>query len=158
MNQISPWLYIGDANDGKNLAAIDAAGITAVWNATRETDGFPPEAKARIAYWKLDQDDGAPIAVEKLDLFAAWLAIQGIHARHVLVHCGAGVSRAATFATLALMLTSGMGWEDCLAHVRAARPIVNPHELLKESVLIWWGLRDAICHHYPPGYLVAGGR
>lgn len=146
MNQVNPWLWIGDAQDGRNLAAIDEANITAVFNATQETDGFPAEAKARIGYLRLDQADGATIPFGKLDQFAAWLAIQGQHGRHVLVHCGAGVSRAATFATVALMLVSALGWDECLEHVARARPIVQPHPELKRSVLAWYAERDGVCH------------
>lgn len=150
MNQINPWLWIGDANDGRNVQAIKDAGITAVFNATQETDGLTAADKAEIGYLRLDQQDGMPIPFEKLDLFAAWLAVQGQHGRHVLIHCGAGISRAATFATVALMLVSAMSWDDCLAHVQRARPQVGPAPALKRSVLAWYAERDGVCHKPAP--------
>jgi protein-tyrosine phosphatase len=153
MNKINDWLWIGDANDGKNIAAIDAAGIKAVWNATRETDSFPADVKRRIAYQRIDQDDGAPISFDKLDLFTGWLAVQGWHSRSILVHCGAGVSRAATFGTFALMICSGVSWEECLAAIRAKRPQVSPNPVLKQSVMEWWAARcGELCeyHRMPP--------
>lgn len=151
MNQINRWLWIGDANDGRNIAAIDEAGITAVLNITKETDNFPAEAKQRIAYLRLDQDDGAPIPPATLDRAAAWLAIQGNRQRSVLIHCAAGVSRAATFATMYLMLVSALPWDVCLDAVRAVRPQVSPNAILLVSLKEWWAGYDlAAAERFPP--------
>jgi hypothetical protein len=155
MNQVNPWLWIGDAADGRDWAKILEHGIGAVWNATQETDGWPAETKARIAYHRANQPDGAAIPFEILDYFAAWQAVQSHHGRAILSQCGAGVSRAATFGTLALMLASGMvgpsGWETCLGRIREVRPQVAPHPALRESVLRWYAERDGICHQFTEG-------
>lgn len=150
MDRIVPWLWIGDAADGKNLPAITAAGIGAVCNATKEADGWSP-VDAGVAYLQLDQDDGVEIPLERLDLFAAWMAIQCQHGRHLLIHCGAGVSRSATFCTVALMLASGgVPWDECLAAVRKARPSASPAAPLTLSVLRWYAARDGLpCHRAP---------
>ena len=43
----------------------------------------------------------------------------------LLVHCGAGIGRAGTMATLVLV-GLGMGEEEALAHVAAHRPMAGP--------------------------------
>uniref|UniRef100_A0A8C4ZMW0 Dual specificity protein phosphatase 15 n=1 Tax=Gadus morhua TaxID=8049 RepID=A0A8C4ZMW0_GADMO len=44
-----------------------------------------------------------------------------------LVHCVAGVSRSVTLVVAYLMTVTGLGWVDCLAAVRAARPCARPN-------------------------------
>lgn len=142
MNQVTSWLWIGDANDGQNWQAIHAAGIRSVFNATAESDGWPAEFKKRVPYLRLNQPDGEPIPPERLDLFAAWLSFQERRGDlRLLVHCGAGISRAATFSALALMLRAGLAWGDALSWIRAARPIVCPNPALMRSLADWWRAR-----------------
>ncbi len=144
MNRVNGWLWIGDAKDGMNVAALEAAGITAAFNATPQSDNWPAAFfKARVPYLRLDQDDGAPIPPEKLDAFAAWLFVQGSSADvgepfNLLVHCGAGVSRASVFGALALLLVAQMSWGVAIGAIRAVRPQIAPNPLLAKSVREWW--------------------
>ncbi len=138
MNRVNDWLWIGDASDGRDHVMLLGEGITHVFNATRETDGWPPHFKERTPYLRLDQDDGQPIPPEKLDQFAAWLIVQGWSPIRLLVHCGAGVSRAATFAALTLMLQEGAIWSAALETLRKVRPQVAPNPALVDSVRSWW--------------------
>jgi hypothetical protein len=46
--------------------------------------------------------------------------------KRVLVHCHAGISRAATTATWYLVRYEGLSWDQALQRVRAGRPQANP--------------------------------
>lgn len=47
--------------------------------------------------------------------------------KRVLVHCHAGVSRAATAAAWYLVRHEGLTWDEALERIQDARPIVNPN-------------------------------
>ena len=136
MNRIAERLFIGDANDGADADALRGSGITAVLNATNESDRLG----GRFAYLRLGQDDGAPIPPERLDRFARWMRERMETGETVLIHCGAGVSRAATFAITWLML-AGLSWDEAEALVLAARPQIAPNAALKLSVQGWFAER-----------------
>jgi hypothetical protein len=139
MDQVATWLWVGDATAGRDWRAVEAQGITAVCNVTAETDAWPPEVKARLPYLKLNQDDGVVVPYEKLDAFAAWLhLIYQPGTTVLLVHCGAGVSRASTFAALAMLLLYKADWQTALTLILAARPTINPNPALVASVVAWW--------------------
>jgi hypothetical protein len=72
----------------------------------------------------------SPDAVLKDDVYLrlvrenlAWLAMGG----HLLVHCGAGVSRASYMTCGLLMAARCYGFQEALADLRAARPVANPN-------------------------------
>jgi protein tyrosine phosphatase len=139
MDRVATWLWVGDAQSGRDWRAVEVAGINAVCNVTPQTDDWPPEVKARIPYLRLNQDDGVAIPYEKLDAFAAWVfLIYKPGTTVLLVHCGAGVSRASTFAALAMMLLYKADWQTALTPIRAARPTINPNPVLVASVVEWW--------------------
>ncbi len=130
-----------------NWQALDAAGITSCFNATPQTDNWPADFKARTPYLRLNQDDGAAIPPEKLDQFAAWLFVQAASADSaaplaLLVHCGAGVSRASAFGALAEMLLAQLEWAIAVGQIRAVRPQVAPHPALVSSIRDWWLARQ----------------
>ena len=58
--------------------------------------------------------------------------------RNVLIACGMGISRSATFAIAALMEEEGLGLLDAFGEVRARHPEALPHPALWQS----------LCDHY----------
>lgn len=61
------------------------------------------------------------------------------HGEHVLIHCGAGIGRAGTVATLVL-IALGMDEDEALRHVAAHRPMAGPEvgaqqELVRNAAL-----------------------
>lgn len=135
MDQVDDLTWIGNQQDGMNYAVLQQHKITAVMNATSQSDNWTVEQKAVTPYLKLNQEDGAPIPMERIDEFVAWFEL---HKQDVvLYHCGAGVSRAATFAILSLMLRDGKTWDEAEFLVHAARYQINPNPILKASVMEW---------------------
>ena len=51
----------------------------------------------------------------------------------ILVHCHAGISRSATIVLLHLMINTGLSLNKAWAHLKQARPVINPN-------LGFWGL------------------
>jgi len=142
MDKVLDRLWIGDAADGRNTQLITANGITAVFNATQETDGWSEEFKTKVAYIRLDQPDGVPIPFDRLDIFTTFMdKVYDLEQKTVLVHCGAGVSRASTFTILTLMLYHTKTWDEGEEIVRAVRPMISPNPILKTSVMDWWVYR-----------------
>jgi len=133
MNRLNSQLWLGSCEDAANLDALKSAGITAVLNMTKEPD--PPAVLANLAYLQLDQDDGVAMPVTQILLGLIWLDnmvndLNGV----VLIHCAAGISRTAAMA-IAFLMTVGFSWDEGETLVRAARFYIQPHPLLKESVL-----------------------
>jgi len=134
-------LYVGDAADALNKAdELLAVGITAVMNATPQTDNI--HSDPRFHYIRLDQADGHPIPVEKIDVFLGWMKLGNLHHRTTLIHCAAGVSRAATFAIIWL-IHCGFSWDEAENLIRLRRSQINPNLVLKQSVLEFFAARKA---------------
>lgn len=125
--KITPRLATGAAiNDAADVAALVAAGITAVVDCRAETDDAPLLTGAGLAYlWNPTQDDGQH---KSPDWFAKTLAfaLPLISQPHqvVLAHCAAGVNRGPS-AAYAVM--RALGWTAAAAEatMRAARPQVG---------------------------------
>jgi len=141
MNKIIERLYVGDTADALNKADdLYDYGITAVMNATPQTDNISGDS--RFHYIRLDQQDGQPIPREKIEMFLGWM-IRGVREQRItLIHCAAGISRAATFAITWLMYC-GFGWDEAEEIIRVKRPQINPNPLLKQSILEFFNRRDA---------------
>jgi len=155
MDKVTSWLWVGDQRAGFDWQTLDHEGITAVFNATPTTDNWPADMKARVPYLRMNQDDGAPIPLAKLDAYADWFLKCRAAGKRLLVHCAAGVSRASTFAIFSLILESGWSqvqhatdpvqrrleaseaWDKYEFLVRQRREQIQPHPYLKQSVMEW---------------------
>lgn len=135
MDKILDRLYIGDGADGRNAEALRSTGITSVMNAQLETDSLG----GAFTYLRLNQPDCEPIPRVLIDSFLTWMrremSIPGVK---VLVHCGAGVSRASAF-TIAYLMSFGFSWDEAEVFVRSKRPQISPHPALKNSVIDYFG-------------------
>jgi protein-tyrosine phosphatase len=76
------------------------------------------------ALWHPIPDLHAP-AIDDARALVAELRARLSAGEHVLLHCGAGIGRAGTFAA-AVLLDHGVPLDDALATVRAARPMAGP--------------------------------
>lgn len=145
MNAISRFLWIGDLTDGANVVELKRAGITAVVNVTpqplpwsgpqvelRSSPAQPP--KIPFAYLQLNQNDGAPIPLSTLAAYIGVMQVWMAGRQRVLIHCGAGISRAAAFM-IGWLAWGGFEWDAAEEIVRRARPIIAPAPQLKESWL-----------------------
>eukprot|EP00043_Microstomoeca_roanoka_P018861 m.205769 g.205769 ORF g.205769 m.205769 type:complete len:243 (-) comp16899_c2_seq6:2452-3180(-) len=124
MQLVVPGLYIGSYHPASDKATLDQAGITHICCCI----GVPPRFSEDFKYMTLPAADSPDQDMSQYfdttyQFISEALASNG----KVLVHCGAGISRAATI-TLAFMLRSmHISLESAFSHLRAVRPVVSPN-------------------------------
>lgn len=141
MNQVLNELWIGDQDDANNVALLRDHGIRAVANLTPYPDFFVESGGTvahEFAYLQLDLQDGEEAPQEKIATFLKWVIGMRFDRRPVLIHCGAGISRASSF-TICWLMFCGFSWDQAEELVKIARPIIMPHYLLKKSILEFFG-------------------
>ena len=109
-----------------DVAALKAAGITAVVDCRGEFDDTPLLAGSGMGYlWDGTADDGQP---KPPSWFAPALAfalpLLAQPGQRVYCHCAAGVNRGPSMAA-AIMIASGFTSADAAAVIRQARPQVG---------------------------------
>ena len=122
ITQIDELLYVGGQFRPRQWPALHALGIRAVLSLQAEYEdqfhGTPPTRALR-----LEVPDFHPPSVEQLHQAIAF--IQAAHAERlpVMIHCHAGVGRAALTAS-AYLVSQGRGAAEAFHALRRARPIV----------------------------------
>lgn len=90
-------------------------------------------------------EDGEPLDEDTLRRGVDFVLAQRAAGKHVLIACGAGISRSTTFAIAALKEAEGLSLLTAAREVRRAHPNGLPH------VALW----SSLCLHYqePHDYL-----
>jgi predicted protein tyrosine phosphatase len=128
MDQIRPWLYIGkyrETRDGRYLAAHN---ITAMLLLAELVEHLG------ITSLYLAVEDGEPLPREMLAQGVEFVKAQQAAGQTVLVACGAGISRSATFAVAALKEVEGLSLREAIHIVQQAHPDSMPHYKLWQSL------------------------
>ncbi|XP_027537382.1 dual specificity protein phosphatase 12 [Neopelma chrysocephalum] len=125
MVAVLPGLYVGGAESCSCPEALSAAGVVAVL--TVDAEEPPAVPGVRAMHVRARDEPGADL-LSRLDECAAFLGAARAGGGAALVRCHAGVSRSVAVVAAYLMKTQGLGWEEALAAVRAAKPDaeVNP--------------------------------
>jgi len=124
VSQVAPHLHVGGQYRRRGWPRLASRGITAVVNMRIEFD----DQAAGIApphYLHLPTVDDAAPTLEQLERGAAFVADEIARGGGVLVHCGAGVGRAATLAVAHLVRT-GRTPAQAWAQVSKVRPFIRP--------------------------------
>ena len=135
ISRIDDLLFVGGEFRARQWPRLHALGIRVVLSLQAEREdifqGAPPERALR-----LEVPDFHPPSVEQLREAVAF--IQAAHADRlpVLVHCHAGVGRAALTAS-AYLVSRGLGHDDAFQLVRRARPIVYLNDLQRQRLEEW---------------------
>src|SRR5262245_11693431 len=135
VSRIDALLFVGGEFRARQWPRLHALGIRAVLSLQAEREdifhGTPPERALR-----LEVPDFHPPTVEQLHEAVAF--IQAAHSERlpVLVHCHAGVGRAALTAS-AYLVSRGLGHDDAFQLVRRARPIVFLNDLQRQRLEEW---------------------
>jgi hypothetical protein len=135
MYRIRPWLYTGEHRESLDLALLRQHGIGAVLQL------YMPAAHDGIASLYLDIADGGHLPPAQLREGADFIAAH--KARGVLVACGLGIGRSATFVIAALKEIEGSTLYDAWQVFRTANPDVMPHSAM------WQSLCDYYDEHVP---------
>lgn len=132
---------------GKHLIGPDVeaavarvgADVVLCLNERHELDARYPDYVAWLrtdprAWWLPVPDLGAPSVAVAAEATAS--LVQHLEAgRTVLVHCGAGIGRAGTFAA-AVLVARGRSVEDAVAVVAASRPAAGPEAGAQRALLV----------------------
>lgn len=133
MDQIRDWLYIGKYLDTTALAGLQAAGIGAMLQLAEYV--VQPGIKALY----LPVEDGEPLPHYLLERGMDFVREQCEREKTVLIACGAGISRSATFCIAALHEREGLPLVDAFAQVYRARRQILPHPALWHSLAAYYG-------------------
>lgn len=132
MDRIRPWLYIGKYRETLDFQLLQSNGITAMLLLAElvEHEG--------ISSCYLAVEDGEPLPNELLQEGIDFIATKKQQEDTILIACGAGISRSATYAIAALKEIEGKRLVDAFHAVKQAHPVSMPHPAL-------WA---TLCEHY----------
>jgi hypothetical protein len=132
MNQIRPWLYIGKYRETLDYRLLRSRNITAMLFLAElvEHDGITP------IY--LEVEDGEPLPIDKLQKGVDFVKEQKQQGKNILIACGAGISRSATYAIATLKEIESLSLVEAFHEVKKAHPHAMPHMAL-------WG---SLCQYY----------
>jgi len=135
VSQIDDLLFVGGQFRARQWPALRALGIRAVLSLQAEReDTFYGPLPNRVL--RLLVPDFHPPLIGQLQEAVAF--IQAAHADQlpVLVHCHAGVGRAALTAS-AFLVAGGMSHAEALAYLRRARPIIALNAIQQARLVEW---------------------
>jgi protein-tyrosine phosphatase len=119
----------------ENMAAVARAGVTHIVDMQIEFDDTPLAKPHGIeVLWNPTDDDFQPKSAELFQRGVAFAerALRDEDAR-LLVHCAAGVHRAAMM-TLAILCSDGWDLQDAMRTIISRRPVVDFADVYVESV------------------------
>ncbi|PAV68380.1 hypothetical protein WR25_09739 isoform D [Diploscapter pachys] len=124
--QLYPGVFLGSQDVAAELNLLKANKITHIVNcATGIQDHFP----THFQYLHIDMLDLPTTSMdEHLDTVHAFIDNCLGNNGKVLVHCNAGVSRAATFVLSYIMKKTKSGFNAALQNARTIRPAIRPND------------------------------
>jgi hypothetical protein len=128
MDQIRPWLFIGKYTETRDLSLLAEHHIDAMLQLAEWVEH--PD----IGTLYLAVDDGEPLPFNLLRTGIDFIKINKMQGRKVLVACGAGISRSASFALAALKEIEGLNLLEALQEVKQHHPQAMPHPALWQSL------------------------
>jgi protein-tyrosine phosphatase len=150
--EVADDLLIGAyPQDGDDVAALHAAGVTRVLNLVQDVEYdrggrnacVAALAGAGIAEHRVQIVDYGNLPPGHIELAAGigldWLT----EGERVYVHCRAGMQRSATVAAAIVMLRDGLDAPAALEHIRARKPSARPLSHQRQDLLRWWARRNS---------------
>jgi predicted protein tyrosine phosphatase len=132
MYKIRPWLSIGKYSETLLADVLAEHGIGAMLQLAA------PAKHMGIDALYLMVEDGVPLHPAFLDRGVRFVREQKAEGRHVLIACGAGISRAVTFATAALKEEEDVGLLEAFSQIAAIHPYAMPHPELWKSLCAYY--------------------
>lgn len=133
LSPITDWLSIGGYRDCLNTANLKSLNIRAV---LQLADFI---TYSEMAFLYIPVTDGEEFDPQKLAQGMAFVAQQRAQGHPILIACGAGISRSATFCMAALKEQHHMSLLEAYQLIKQHHPIAFPHpDLLK-----------TLCQYYP---------
>jgi len=133
MDEIRPWLYIGNVRDTSNESYLKHYSIQAMLQLAAKVE----QPGIEILY--LPVEDFAPLDFYMLEKGVAFIREQKKLERRILVACGAGINRSSTYCTAALKEEEGLSLFETFKEVKRLHPESMPHEPVWESLCRYYG-------------------
>ena len=123
-NEVVPGIWLGNKLAAKDGQFLKDAGITTVFNCTKDLP-FHDSIKKR---YRIPVDDNLdPKEIENMYLWAPEAIVAMVReykkGERILVHCHAGMQRSAALLTMALMAMMHLPSREVIPLVRKKRPI-----------------------------------
>ena len=128
MNQIRPWLYIGKYRETKNHSLLKAHQINAMLQLAEAVE------QPSITALYLAVDDGIPLSAEMLRKGLDFIKEQKEMDKTMLIACGAGISRSASFAIASLKELEAISLLVAYQEVKSYHRETLPHPALWQSL------------------------
>ncbi len=128
MRQIRSWLYVGKYSETLSRELLEYHKIRAVLELAA------PVTHKGITTLYLPVDDGVPVRATALANGVAFVRSEYAQGNRVLIACGAGISRAVTFAIAALKEEEGRTLIDAFREITKTHPEGMPHPELWRSL------------------------
>jgi protein-tyrosine phosphatase len=125
---VRPGLAVGTRLEAESARLLSLHKIDAVLSMTSA------QVPASFDWLQLVVSDRVPLPDGILDRAVAFLTAQLSRAQRVLVHCEMGLSRSPAVVACFLAARERLPLEVALGEVRRARPLVQPHPALLQSV------------------------
>jgi protein-tyrosine phosphatase len=132
MYSIRPWLFIGKYRETREWHYLRSCGIGAMLQLAERVE------QPNITSLYLAVEDGEPLKVDLLQQGVAFVREQKADGRPILVACGAGISRSATFALAALKEEENLSLLDAYGQIILNHPDAMPHPALWESLCLYY--------------------
>ncbi len=135
VSRIDELLFVGGQFRARQWPALSALGIRAVLSLQAEREDVfhgPPPARAL----RLLVPDFHPPTVEQLREAVAFIEAAHDDQLPVLVHCHAGVGRAALTAS-AYLVSRGLGHAEAFGTIQRTRPIVRLNAAQRVRLIEW---------------------
>jgi len=133
MYPIRPWLYVGKFSETQDDVMLRRREIGAMLQLADSVK------QPGIPSLYVPVEDGEPLPVDLLRMGVEFVRLEKALGRNVLIACGAGISRSATFTIAALKEEESLGLLEAFRQVRAKHPGAMPHPALWESLCDYYG-------------------
>lgn len=123
MHRILPSVFLSSFHAAADAALMRAEGITHVCCCVDVSPRFPKE----FQYLVIPASDDEGFDLSRF-FTAACEFIESARGGNVLVHCGAGISRAPTIVAAYMIFKTGLSARDALLHIKSIRSCVSPNK------------------------------
>lgn len=135
MFKIRDWLFTGSFQTATHAASLKAEQIKALLTLYRPVK----LADADIEVLFLPVNDGHPIPPKAFEVGVQFVRQHHDRQQHVLIACGAGISRSVTFATAVLHEVEGLSLRDAFFSIRAHNAEALPDHVHWQSLAEYYG-------------------
>lgn len=133
MNQIRPWLFVGNFRETESLDLLTEHSIGAMLQLHRHVK------HNSIAEKYIPVEEGFPLPKHAIEQGLQFVFEQQATGKNVLIACGAGVSRSVIFAVAVLKVFEKLTLPDAFSEVLKHHEKAMPDELHWQSMNEYFG-------------------